>query len=203
MREVLGHWYAGKDRLIPVYEDGPEFAHTIDLVAWKGVTGPADKQVVLVSACLGGCPTRYDGTARYDPAIAHLARRYVLVFACPESLGGLPVPHVPAEIEPGRNGDHVVGGVAQVLTKTGDDVTEPYLLGSLQMLALVKAVGARTAVLMDRSPACGPKNVHDGTFKGKVVPGRGVAAALLVWNNIEVLTVEDVTRLLEDYSSSQ
>jgi uncharacterized protein YbbK (DUF523 family) len=196
--EILGHWYAGNDKLIPVYEGGPEFAHTIDLVAWKGLAGPAEKDVVLVSACLGGCPTRYDGTARYDPTIARLARRYVLVFACPESLGGLPIPHLPSEIEPGRNGDHVVGGVAQVLTKIGDDVTESYMRGSLQTLAVAKAVGARTAVLMDRSPACGPKNIHDGTFKGKVVPGRGVAATLLERNNIEVLTVEDITRLLED-----
>ena len=196
--ELLGHWYAGKDKLIPVHEDRLEFAHTIDLDAWKELTGPAEKEVVLVSACLGGCPTRYDGTARYDPAIARLARRCTLMFACPEALGGLSIPRAPAEIEPGRNGDHVVGGVAQVLTKLGDDVTEPYLLGSLQTLALAKAVGARTAVLMDRSPACGPNNVHDGTFKGQVVPGRGVAASILVRNNIEVLTIEDSTRLLED-----
>ena len=50
---------------------------------------------ILVSACLLGCPCRYDGTAKADPRVLALMERHTLIPVCPEQLGGLPTPGCP------------------------------------------------------------------------------------------------------------
>ena len=60
--------------------------------------------MILVSACLLGCACRYDGQSKPNPLAQELARRGLVVPACPEQLGGLPTPRKPSE----RRGDRVV-----------------------------------------------------------------------------------------------
>ena len=52
---------------------------------------------ILVSACLLGCPCRYDGAAKADSRVLALMERHTLIPVCPEQLGGLPTPRLPSE----------------------------------------------------------------------------------------------------------
>jgi uncharacterized protein YbbK (DUF523 family) len=134
---------------------------------------------VLVSACLLGQPVRYDGRASGHPGVLQAwqaAGRVVPL--CPEVAGGLPTPRPPAEI-PGGQGSAVLDGQAQVLTVTGEDVSDAFLAGAQLALALVRRHGIRVAVLKSGSPSCGNRLTYDGTFSGVKVPGEGVTTALL------------------------
>lgn len=132
------------------------------------------KEKLLVSACLLGENCKYSGGDNYSPAVAALAERFELIPICPEQLGGLPTPRVPAE----RVGDRVVN-------REGEDVTEAFRRGAEKALEIALAHGVRRAVLQERSPSCGCETVYDGTFSGMLIPGQGVAAQLLRKNGIE------------------
>ena len=54
--------------------------------------------MIGVSACLGGCPVRYDGQDQKVAEIADLVKQKRAIPVCPEVLGGLSIPRTPAEI---------------------------------------------------------------------------------------------------------
>lgn len=160
----------------------------------------SDLPRVLVSACLLGQPVRYDGR---DSGHPDLLQRWQaegrVVPLCPEVAGGLPTTRPPAEI-PGGQGAAVLDGQAQVVTVTGLDVSEAFLAGARQALALVREHGIRVAVLKAGSPSCGNRLTYDGTFSGVKVPGEGVTTALLRREGVLVfseLELEDAQRALE------
>ena len=111
---------------------------------------------ILVSACLLGENTRYDGKNNYFPFIEKLRVHYDIVPFCPEVEVGLSIPRVPAEISHGS-----------VITKDGKDVTKLYNAAAEKALQLCRLLNIKTAILKDRSPACGPRNIHDGSFNGR------------------------------------
>lgn len=142
--------------------------------------------VLLVSACLLGLRCRYDGQSkRMDGLERLLALPVSLVPVCPEVFGGLPTPRMPAE----RQGE-------RVRALDGRDVTENYRRGAEETLRLAQLLGARTALLKERSPSCGCGAIYDGSFTGALVPGRGVAAALLQETGIEVFGESGLDALL-------
>lgn len=94
---------------------------------------------------------------------------------CPEVAGGLGVPRPPAEIVGGR-----------VLTRAGDDVSSAFVAGAQHALELVRRFELRLALLKQRSPSCGSKEIYDGSFSGRVMAGEGLTAALLRANGVEV-----------------
>lgn len=148
---------------------------------------------VLVSACLVGRPVRYDGRAAGsgDGVLAQWQAEGRLVVACPELAGGLPVPRPAAEIRGGA-GDDVLDGKATVVISTGDDATENFLSGAEATLTLALQNDVILAILKQRSPSCGSREIYDGTFSHRRIPGEGVTAALLRRNGI---TVFDETQL--------
>ena len=131
---------------------------------------------ILVSACLLGCPCRYDGTAKADPRVLALMERHTLIPVCPEQLGGLPTPRLPSERREGG-----------VFDRGGKNVTPQYRQGAEEVLRLARLYGCTHAVLKERSPSCGSGQIYDGSFSHVLVPGSGVAAALLAQNGITVL----------------
>ena len=131
---------------------------------------------ILVSACLLGCPCRYDGTAKADPRVLALMERHTLIPVCPEQLGGLPTPRLPSERREGS-----------VFDRGGKDVTVQYRQGAEEVLRLARLYGCTHAVLKERSPSCGSGQIYDGSFSHVLVPGSGVAAELLAQNGITVL----------------
>ena len=63
---------------------------------------------ILVSACLLGCPCRYDGAVKADPRVLSLMERHTLIPVCPEVYGGLPTPRPPAERRGRRVGEKIL-----------------------------------------------------------------------------------------------
>jgi uncharacterized protein YbbK (DUF523 family) len=125
---------------------------------------------ILVSACLCGDPCRYDGKAVPcdDPTFVKWLEEGRFVQVCPEVLAGLGVPRGESQ----RRGDRVV-------TIDGRDVTEAFFEGAEATLALAKQEEVAFCILKQRSPSCGSRIIHDGTFCGVKIPGQGVAAEIL------------------------
>ena len=138
---------------------------------------------VLVSACLLGENCKYSGGNNLCPKLLDWLKRegHEAVPVCPEQLGGLPTPRTPAEI---------VNGV--VTARDGRNVDREFRRGAALALDVARREGARMAVLQPRSPSCGARQVYDGTFSGRKVPGMGVFAGLLAESGFRVLEPEDL-----------
>lgn len=132
---------------------------------------------VLVSACLLGVNCRYNGIPKENEAVKELLERedISLIPVCPEQLGGLPTPRTPSE----RKGDCVV-------SSDGENRTAAFIRGAQETFRIAKLYGCEAALLKERSPSCGNKEVYDGSFTGTVVTGEGVTAELLRKNGVKV-----------------
>ena len=128
----------------------------------------------LVSACLVGLCTRYDGQIKTTRDYPAPMRAMTWIPVCPEQLGGLPTPREAADIV-GGDGADVLAGTAQVITTSGLDVTAEFIRGARQVLHIARLQNTSTACLKARSPSC-------------AVHGRmGVTAALLQSAGIELI----------------
>ncbi len=152
---------------------------------------------ILVSACLMGHAVRYDGQAKplVHPALDRWREEGRLVTICPEMSAGMPVPRLPAEIEPGKFAVDILSGNGRVLESGGGDVTEGFRQAAENALALALETGCRFALLIDGSPSCGSGFVYDGHFAGRRQPGEGVTAALLKANGIRVFSDRQIETL--------
>jgi uncharacterized protein YbbK (DUF523 family) len=137
--------------------------------------------MIIVSACLAGYRCRYDGKIVPDEEIVALMKRGEAIPVCPEMMGGLPCPRVPAE----RTADGT-----RVIAKDGRDLTDAYRRGAEETLRMARLYGCDRAVLKARSPSCGYGQIYDGSFSGTLREGSGVAAELLAENGITV-TLKD------------
>lgn len=151
-----------------------------------------ERCLYLVSACLLGCPTAYDGGARPRAELVALAARGQVLPVCPEVLGGLETPRPPSEIVTG-DGDDVLDGRSRVLAANGEDVTEPFLCGAEHTLAIVQRHGITRAILRQRSPSCGSSTIYDGTHTGRLKAGCGVTVALLRRYGVIVCSEDELT----------
>lgn len=124
---------------------------------------------------------------RYDGAVKGRIKIEGAVPVCPEALGGLLTPRMPAEIV-GGDGNDVLCGRARVLTSDGRDVTAEFIAGARATFAVCQRAGAKRAVLKSKSPSCGACAIYDGTFTRTLRAGQGVTAALLMQNGITVET---------------
>lgn len=140
-----------------------------------------DDEKYIVSACLAGLRCRYDGETRPCEKVVQLVSAGKAIPVCPEQLGGLPTPRVPAEKSGGR-----------VVRQDGVDVTAEFVRGAEESLKLAQLIGATKAILKSRSPSCGCGLIYDGTFSGILIPGDGVTAALFKANGFDVKTEEDL-----------
>ena len=134
------------------------------------------REPVLLSACLLGLATRYDGKRIEEPLVESLKERYFLIPACPEQLGGLATPRPAAEILEG-DGFSVLSGKARVVNRKGEEVTEAFLRGAREVLRICRTLGIKRAFLKAKSPSCG------------LSPAPGVTAALLLSEGIEILEI--------------
>jgi uncharacterized protein YbbK (DUF523 family) len=137
--------------------------------------------VIIVSACLADVHCRYDGGEKPCEAVIRLVAEGKAIPVCPEQLGGLPTPRLPAE----QIGD-------KVIRKDGMDVTAEFKRGAQEALKIAKLVGAKTAILKARSPSCGSGKVYDGSFSGRLVDGNGVFAYMYKEEGLEVKTEEEI-----------
>lgn len=134
----------------------------------------------VVSACLAGCNCKYNGDNCLISEIKELVDQHKAIAVCPEVLGGLTIPREPAE----RVGE-------QVLSISGNDVTEAYRLGAKKTLELCEEVKATEVILKSKSPSCGKSWIYDGNFNHTVVHGHGVTVELLLKHGYRVLTEDE------------
>lgn len=123
-------------------------------------------KITLVSSCLVGLCTRYDGRLKTNPACLKRLESVTWIPVCPEQLGGLSTPREAADIHNG-DGHDVLSGDAVVLTKSGLDITQQFIKGAHQVLDIAQRQNVHTIILKSGSPSC--------AVKRKV----GVTAALL------------------------
>ena len=142
--------------------------------------------MILVSACLAGVECRYNGTASPCTGIVEWVSSGKAIAVCPEVLGGLDVPRLPAEI---------VG--LRVQTTQGQDVTDAFQAGAEAALRIAVENGCKSAVLKARSPSCGSGRIYDGSFSGRLIDGDGVLAGLLKQAGITVYTEEEYAVRIE------
>ncbi len=135
---------------------------------------------ILVSACLLGEKTRYDGKDNFFSFIEELRKVYDIIPYCPEVEAGLGIPREKAEIVKGK-----------VLSESGKNLTVLYREAALKAVQLCEFFGIRIAILKDGSPACGSRMIHDGSFTSNKIEGLGVTARALIEKGIKVYCERD------------
>jgi uncharacterized protein YbbK (DUF523 family) len=141
---------------------------------------------ILISPCLIGIRTRWDESCDEIEELINLVKSGQAVFMCAEQLGGLTTPREASEIEPGNTAEDVLKGDAKILSITGKDVTEQFVVGAHRILKFCQEVGVEIAILKSDSPSCGSERTYDGTFTSTTIPGKGITAELLGQNGIKI-----------------
>jgi uncharacterized protein YbbK (DUF523 family) len=136
---------------------------------------------IVVSACLLGENCKYNGGNNFSPTVAEFIRGREVIPVCPEQLAGLGVPREPIEIVNG-----------EVRRKDGTSVDAELRKAVQEILDQLEGLEIECVILKSRSPTCGVKQVHDGTFSGVLVDGMGVLAAALQKNGYKVIDAEDL-----------
>jgi uncharacterized protein YbbK (DUF523 family) len=113
-----------------------------------------------------GLKTRYDGQVFTSKQCGIVIDDAIWLPVCPEQLGGLATPRIAADLV-GGDGADVLAGKARVITRSGEDVTENFIVGARQVLEIALRQKIRGIFLRSGSPSCG------------LTPRLGVTAALL------------------------
>jgi uncharacterized protein YbbK (DUF523 family) len=129
----------------------------------------------LVSACLLGLCTRYDGKSKPSSECLRRLESTHWIPVCPEQLGGLATPRTPAKLI-GGDGHDVLAGAAKVVDQNGIDCTSAFIQGAQMVLTLARMQQVKCAFFKAKSPSCG------------LSPTPGVTTALLLENSIEVIS---------------
>jgi uncharacterized protein YbbK (DUF523 family) len=144
--------------------------------------------MIIVSACLAGFNTRYDGTNCGHPEIIRLVAEGRALPLCPEELGGLPIPRPPIRFY-GGDGRELLNGRAKAIGADGTDYSYNLIKGANEILRIAKLYNASKAMLKEGSPSCGVFKVW---VNNKKTEGCGVTASVLKENNIEVISIDSL-----------
>jgi uncharacterized protein YbbK (DUF523 family) len=151
----------------------------------KPKTPSTSNQIVLLSACLSGIESRYDGHHKLRRGLLLKLGECPILPVCPEQLGGLPTPRSRAQIIRG-NGSDVLKGKARVVNAQGQDVTVQFIKGAKETLKIVRLNKIKRVFLKEGSPSCGAKRC----IRREKESGPGVTTALLLKEGIDVIGVE-------------
>ncbi|MBP5706524.1 MAG: DUF523 domain-containing protein [Spirochaetales bacterium] len=138
---------------------------------------------IIISACLLGQNCKYNGGNNYSDELNDFMKNgnQTVIPVCPETLGGFPIPRVPAEIANGI-----------VTNREGVIVDNEFRRGAEAALEIALTNNADLAILQSRSPSCGVGRIYDGTFSKTLIDGNGIFAELLIQNGIRVCDVADL-----------
>ncbi|MDE5868192.1 MAG: DUF523 domain-containing protein [Anaeroplasmataceae bacterium] len=143
------------------------------------------KEKLLISACLCGQNTKYNGKNNLIDRIEELKNHFEFILICPEVMGGLSTPRNPSEIK----GDKIV-------SNQGKDVTMEFTKGASKAKEIVLNQNIKYALLKEASPSCGVHQVYDGTFSGTKIFGQGITTKLLLEQGVLVFNECEVDQLL-------
>lgn len=136
---------------------------------------------IIVSACLLGIACRYDAKEKKVSKVIELSKKFNLIPICPEQLGGLPTPRTPCELVENK-----------AININGIDCTKEYKKGAYESLKIAKLFNSNLAILKEKSPSCGCKQVYDGTFSKRLINKKGITAQLFENNGITVIGESDI-----------
>ncbi len=145
---------------------------------------------LLVSCCLLGLKTRYDGTDNYSPEVIEYIKKNELtpIPVCPEQLAGLATPRSKCWFHKG-DGVAVLQNRGKLINQNGEDMTEVFLHGAHETLKIAKISGCKQAILQQRSPSCGLQKIY---LNEQLVAGIGITAALLKKNGLSVYSDDNL-----------
>lgn len=148
------------------------------------------REPILVSACLLGLPTRYDGKAKCSQTVIdYLQRENLLpIPVCPEQLAGMATPREKTFFQAG-DGHGVLAGNGKVISETGQPMNDVFCRGAKLVLQIARLSHCRRALFKERSPSCGVHQIYLGEDR---VQGAGVTTALLINAGFEVISEEDL-----------
>ena len=137
--------------------------------------------MILVSACLAGVKCRYDGNDNANNEVIDMVKKGIAIPICPEQLGGLTTPRIPAEIINDK-----------VINEKGENVTAQFKKGAKETLRIAELAKCHKAILKQSSPSCGYGKIYDGSHTGRIIEGMGLTAKLLLLKGIKIITEEDL-----------
>ena len=147
---------------------------------------------ILVSACLLGVNCKYSGKSNQNMNLWKALEGHECILICPEQLGGLKTPRIPAEIV-------IKEGFQRVYTKTNENVSEAFFKGAEEGLKIAQEEAVEMAILKDGSPSCGVNSIYDGTFKGIKKVGKGLFVQKLEEHDIFCIDeYAEVSRILKE-----
>jgi len=148
------------------------------------------KTKLIISSCLLGINCRYDGKHNLisQEDIDLLKDKFELIPICPEQLGGLSTPRLPAEIQTNR----------KTLRQDGVDVSLEFQRGADEAFKISKIYECKLALLKAKSPSCGNHEIYDGSFTGKLVPGKGQTVKLFEKHGIKVYNENEIKILIKE-----
>ncbi|WP_044470977.1 DUF523 domain-containing protein [Mannheimia massilioguelmaensis] len=134
---------------------------------------------ILISACLLGENVKYSGGNNLSQILVDFLEKneIELLPVCPEVLGGLSTPRLPAEIIYGK-----------VVDQAGNDVSKAFQLGAEKTLKIAQDNYIQFAILKEKSPSCGSQKIYDGSFSGRLIDGHGMTTQLLQQHHIHVFS---------------
>lgn len=137
--------------------------------------------MIFVSSCLLGIDCKYNGKNNKNDKVLEFIKDYTVIPICPEQLGGLETPRLPAEI---------IGD--KVINSEGKDVTKNFKKGANEVLKLLELYDIEFAILKNGSPSCGSSLIYDGTFSNIKINGEGITVRELRKKGIKVVSEEDI-----------
>ena len=135
---------------------------------------------ILVSACVMGQNCKYNGKNNKNVIVQNYLKDKDIIVMCPEMLAKMPIPRPCAELVSGS-----------VWDENGNCVDAVYIKAVKTALHELEDAKIELAVLQSRSPTCGAKEIYDGTFTGRLIPGYGLFAKALIEKGYKVVDVED------------
>lgn len=145
---------------------------------------------ILVSACLLGLPTRYDGKHKNNDRVCKHLREKGLqpIPVCPEQLAGLPTPRPKCWFDNG-DGESLLAGLGRLVRSDGKEMNPDFIRGAEVTLQIARLTGCQTALFKEGSPSCGVGRIYQ---QQQSVAGQGVTTALLRRNGLRVYGEEDI-----------
>ena len=141
---------------------------------------------VLISACLIGENTKYNGGNNFIKSVEKLYPLCDLIIICPEVMSGLKTPRSPSEIKNGK-----------VINKANKDVTSFFKSGASLITYIAEQNNVKYALLKENSPSCGVHHIYDGTFSNNLIKGNGITTQELIKKGIQVFSEKEIDKLIE------
>ncbi|MBU3106558.1 DUF523 domain-containing protein [Clostridium gasigenes] len=144
----------------------------------------------LISACLCGVNCKYNGGNNFNEKCLELFESGKGILICPEEIGGLSTPRLPAEIKGEVSG--ILIEKSKIINNKDEDVSENFIRGAKEVLKIAKEKNIHKAILKEGSPSCGVNFIYDGNFNGNKINGCGLTTYILKENGINVISEEQL-----------